>query len=316
MHRRMLPVLIAVTALVLGLGATPAHAATAATSQRDHASAVADLVDLHNTTRRSHGLSQLKFAPTISREVSQSWTMEMSSSNNLAHNSDYSWPGANRRAENVAYTSSRNSTAHLMRMWLDSPGHRKNMLNDSYDTIAIGVVEHNGVTWATANFYAGPLRSPGTLHGSGAAWLSTLDASGAPGTVDVYTTPGTHHVNGRDWRTECEPYSRTKRCTTEIRATQVTRSNGRFVSTSGWVFNNMTYLPSARSLWDGNNLGRDARWTSGGRRWRTECDTAVTGRNGCRSYIWSSVVVATKTSGSYRYSMKDEWVFNNIVQFS
>lgn len=78
----------------------------------------------------------------------------------------------------------------------------------------------------------------------------------------------------------------------------------------------MTYLPSPRSLWKGNNLGRKADWNSGGRQWRTECDTPATGRNGCRSYIWSSVVVATKTSSGYRYSMRDQWVFNNIVQFS
>ena len=27
--------------------------------------------------------------------------------------------------------------------------------------------------------------------------------------IDVYTTPGEHTVNGRQWRTRCEPYSST-----------------------------------------------------------------------------------------------------------
>ena len=171
---------------------------------------------------------------------------------------------------------------------------------------------------ATANLYAGSSRSAGTLRSSGAVWPSASgdSSSGGSSSVNVYTTPGTHHVNGRDWRTSCVPYSRTQRCTTDIWATQVTQGKGRFVSRTGWVFNNMTYLPSSRSLWKNNNLGKNANWTTSGRRWRTECDTAVTGRNGCRSYIWGQVVASIKTSGGYRYSVKNAWIFNNMVQFS
>lgn len=229
MHQRMIITWITAALLVLALGATPAQAATASSSQRDHAAAIADLVDRHNAIRKSHGLSQLTFAPHIAVQVSQPWTMRMATSGTLSHNSSFAWSGANRWAENVAYTSSRDAAHHLMTMWMDSPGHRTNILNGAYTTIAIGVVERDGLTWATANFYGGPLNAPGPLHASGAAWLAGTGGSGSGAAVDVYTTPGTHHVNGRDWRTTCEPYSRTKRCTTLIRATQVTRSNGRYV---------------------------------------------------------------------------------------
>ncbi len=315
--RRRLVTLFTLSMLMLGLAAVPAHAATPANSQQSNAKAIADLVDRHNAARRSAGVAPLKFAPKISQQISQPWSMKMASTNNLSHNSNYGWAGANRWAENVAYTSSSDDTAHLMKMWMESSGHRKNLLNANYTVVAIGVVEQDGLTWATANFYAGPLRDPGAMHNTGGAWLS---GSGTPTTpnqpVNVYTTPGTHHVNGRDWRTTCEPYSQTKRCTTDIHATQVSYNGGRFVSTSGWVFNNMTYLPSPRSLWTKNNLGKKAEWSTNGRTWRTECDTAATGRNGCRSYIWSSAVVATKTSDGYRYSVKNQWVFNNMVQFS
>ena len=44
--------------------------------------------------------------------------------------------------------------------------------------------------------------------------------------VNVYTTEGTHTVNGREWRTTCEKYSQTKRCRTQIKATQVSEVNG------------------------------------------------------------------------------------------
>lgn len=317
MRRRLLVTFLTIATIVLSISAIPAHAISPASSQQANATAIADLVDRHNAIRKSHGLSQLKFAPTISQQVSQPWTMNMASSNKLSHNSNFGWSGATRWAENVAYTSTDAATAHLMKMWMESPGHRTNMLNSDYTVIAIGVVKQNGLTWATANFYAGSLSNAGTLHTSGASWLTGSSVSGPTnqGNVDVYTTPGTHFVNGREWRTACVPYSQTKRCTTEIKATQVTLNNGRYVSANGWVFNNLTYLPSPRSLWGKNNLGKKADWTSNGRHWRTECDTATTGRNGCRSYIWSSTVVSTKTSSGYRYSVKNQWVFNNIVKF-
>ncbi|RMB62191.1 CAP domain-containing protein [Tessaracoccus antarcticus] len=319
MRGRFIVALIAATTLLLGLVAAPAHAATGASSQKDHAQQVADLVDRHNAIRKSNGLTPLKFAPTIAQQISQPWSMQMANSNNLSHNSNFGWSGANRWAENVAYTSNDEDTVHLMQMWMDSAGHRKNILNPAYTVISVGLVRKNGLSWATANFYAGSLRTPGTLYASGASWLSASGSNGSGSTgspLDVYTTPGTHHVNGRDWRTSCAPYSQTKRCTTEIWATQVSHNKGRYVSTNGWVFNNLTYLPSARSLWKTNNLGRDASWSANGRNWRTECDTAATGRNGCRSYIWTSVVVSTPTSAGYRYSLKNQWVFNNTVKFS
>lgn len=156
------------------------------------------------------------------------------------------------------------------------------------------------------------------LIGAGVATAPTARAE-----VDVYSTPGTHHLNGRDWRTTCEPYSQTHRCRTEIRATQVTQVNGKFVAKTGWYFNNLTYLSSPRSLWTTNPLGGygtyggSATWTApDGRHWRTVCDTAATGRNGCRSYATAHVIETYVTSGgttAHRWVTKE--VFNNIVRF-
>ncbi len=126
------------------------------------------------------------------------------------------------------------------------------------------------------------------------ATLSVLVAMGAAAPsaradVNVYTTPGEHTVNGRQWRTWCEPYSRTARCTTQI------------LSGGVWTFNNLTYQSSPRSLWVGNPLATPGYHTVNGRNWFTECDTPRTGRNGCRSYIDST------GRGNY--------VFNNVVLF-
>jgi len=155
------------------------------------------------------------------------------------------------------------------------------------------------------------------------SWSQRLDPGGAPTAppksqqVDVYSTPGHHTINGRRWRTTCEPYSMTWRCRTEIVATQVKQVDGRFVTGTAWAFNNLTYLPSPRSAWTRNPLGFTNAWTaSDGRKWRTECDTPATGRNGCRSYTQARVIVSTpKVGGGYTYRWQTRWLFNNMVRF-
>lgn len=136
---------------------------------------------------------------------------------------------------------------------------------------------------------------------------------------DIYTTPGYHNVNGRQWFTKCEPYSATSRCWTSIWSTQVTHKGGNtFHSETGWFFNNLTYLPAKRSLWAGNPLGHTNTWTAAdGRKWYTECDTPKTGGNGCRSYIHvnNKVEARKNASGGYTYVLVNKWEFNNIVLF-
>ncbi|RMB61570.1 M23 family metallopeptidase [Tessaracoccus antarcticus] len=139
---------------------------------------------------------------------------------------------------------------------------------------------------------------------------------------ELYTTPGQHTVGGRAWKTTCEPYSQTQRCRTDIWASQVTGSRGSFALQEGWGFNNLTYVESPRELWADNPLGNkndvNGGWTAAdGRKWRTDCDSGATGRNGCRSYVWVTTTAATaKSSGGYRFTTKNEWVFNNMVRFS
>ncbi|MBB1483003.1 C40 family peptidase [Tessaracoccus sp. MC1865] len=138
------------------------------------------------------------------------------------------------------------------------------------------------------------------------------DAQAAGGSV--YTQPGHHLVNGRYWRTNCEMYSpEVVRCSTDIWATSVVNHQGRFVTHDGWVFNTLTYLPSDRASWGSNPLAQAGSWTgTDGRRWKTECDTAATGRGACRSYaVTTTIETATGT-----YTSAKAWVINNIVQFS
>lgn len=138
-----------------------------------------------------------------------------------------------------------------------------------------------------------------------------------PGT-DLYTTPGKHHVGGRDWFTKCEAYSQTFRCQTDIWATTVLRDGAGYEQVTGWVFNNLTYLPMmTRVQWSDNPLGYKTAWTAAdGRKWYTDCDSSVTGRNGCRSYVWANLVEVVKdANGATSYRTVHKWVFNNMVRF-
>jgi len=149
----------------------------------------------------------------------------------------------------------------------------------------------------------------------GAVTLGTVAPTVAHASTNPYTQPGQHYVNGRYWQTECDMYSETVvRCRTEIWATKVVSEYGRLTTRNGWVFNNLTYLPSDRAQWGTNPLARTGSWTgTDGRQWRTECDTEVTGRNGCRSYATADVM--SYQDGRF-VQRNDVEVFNNIVQFT
>ncbi|WP_185975744.1 D-glucuronyl C5-epimerase family protein [Tessaracoccus rhinocerotis] len=148
------------------------------------------------------------------------------------------------------------------------------------------------------------------------AAVVALPRTDAAAEFDVYSTPGYHTINGRQWHTWCEPYSQTERCHTNILATQVRYENGAYVQSEGWVFNNLTYLSGlTRAQWVGNPLGANGSWTAAdGRQWYTECDTAATGRGGCRSYIYGQAIGVVSQDPT-TYGWVSDWIFNSMVRF-
>lgn len=132
-------------------------------------------------------------------------------------------------------------------------------------------------------------------------------------TQDPYSQPGVHLVNGRYWKTECSNYSASViRCTTNIYGTKVFLQSGRWFKQNDWVFNNLTYLPSPRTMWAGNPLGSSGKWTAAdGRQWESECDSPATGRGACRQYVQAGV--ASEVGGVV--TQKELRVFNSLVKF-
>lgn len=69
-------------------------------------------------------------------------------------------------AENVGYATWPGGSMtvvvpHLHQAFMDSPGHRANILGD-YNQVGIGVVVDGDTTWVTVNFLQGPLSAEST----------------------------------------------------------------------------------------------------------------------------------------------------------
>lgn len=179
-------------------------------------------------------------------------------------------------------------------------------------------------TTALSNAKSALVRVVATLALTVASVASSVAPGlGTPASADigsaVYTTPGKHMVNGRQWRTSCEVYSTAVyRCRAEIWATQVKPrgSASGYEVVQGWAFNNLTYLPASPEVWRNNPLAATGSFISEGRQWRTECGTAQTGSNACRSSILVDVIESSlDRTGNRQFTPVKKWVLNNIVTF-
>ncbi len=131
--------------LTLGLGRAPALAAS--TSR-------AEMLALTNESRAAHGRPALKLNVVLSG-TAKKHSDAMARAGTLFHSSNV--PGELRPwhwsawGENVGYTSG--GLPALQNAFMHSPEHRANILNAHFVHVGIGVVRHDGYTWATLIFY-------------------------------------------------------------------------------------------------------------------------------------------------------------------
>ncbi|WP_040167186.1 CAP domain-containing protein [Microbacterium gorillae] len=171
---RALLALAALTAAVL-LPATSAAAAT--TPAAGTAAEAATVLELTNTARAEHDAAPVAYSPAVA-EVAQSWAEQLARSGELSHDADYAtkmpdgWLGV---AENVAMSSDA-TPADLHAMWMDSPGHRANLLNSGYNVMGVGLATaDDGTLFGVEVFgrYADPVTA-------GAEPLETPDPTANP----------------------------------------------------------------------------------------------------------------------------------------
>ncbi len=117
----------------------------AITGEFDYAQAY-EILDLTNTQRTENGVSNNL---TMDAELMEAAMLRAAE---IALSFDHTRPNGEKcytacsemSAENVAVNF---SASQVMDAWMDSDGHKTNILNSSYNSIGIGVFEHNGYTY-------------------------------------------------------------------------------------------------------------------------------------------------------------------------
>ena len=105
-----------------------------------------------NEARADKGLGALEVDEGLI-DAARDWTKEMVEANALAHADDITLgvpPGWTKAGENVGRGE---SVAGLMAAFIDSPGHRRNLLDPDFNRIGVGsIVDDTGVLYTTHRF--------------------------------------------------------------------------------------------------------------------------------------------------------------------
>jgi len=100
------------------------------------------VVKLVNTERLSRGLSPLRVDPTLMAAAS-GWSRNQAARRRMYHSKmGY--------GENVAYGQTTPRDVHVT--WMNSRGHRANILNPKYSAIGVGLAYNGGVPYWTQSF--------------------------------------------------------------------------------------------------------------------------------------------------------------------
>ena len=188
--------LVAVVAAIVAtlLVATPAPASAAIDSDAEW-----DFVRLINAERRQRGEASLAVATDLVG-VARSHSQDMARLAKLHHNPDLGDDVSNwrRLAENVGVGY---DVARLHDAFMDSAGHRANILDDRVTQVGIGVHEaSNGRIWVTVVFRLPVDASKTTTVTSTSSSTGTLQTGGTaarlPGGEDVRPVSGDWDGNG------------------------------------------------------------------------------------------------------------------------
>jgi uncharacterized protein YkwD len=98
------------------------------------------LLALHNQARNSAGRAPLELDPALSA-YAQGWAETMAADGEMKHSKLTFFRGSGYRdaAENVAFNQ--RSTTRVTQSWLDSTGHRRNILHRSFYHVGFGVAQ-------------------------------------------------------------------------------------------------------------------------------------------------------------------------------
>ncbi len=116
-------------------------------------SIAADMFSRVNAERAARGLPALRWNGSLATNA-RNWSMSMSGSNNFAHSNLYPLlQQYQTAAENIGVGGSGTRSGAIHTAWMNSTGHRVNLLAPNLDVIGIGVYcAPDGRLWATQQF--------------------------------------------------------------------------------------------------------------------------------------------------------------------
>lgn len=118
-----------------------------------------EVVRLVNVERSKQGLAPLKMSAELSN-VARKKSQDMADKNYFSHTSPtYGSPFDMMKQFGIKYTSAgeniakgQRSAQEVMNAWMNSSGHKANILSSNFGTIGVGYVEKNGTTYWTQMF--------------------------------------------------------------------------------------------------------------------------------------------------------------------
>jgi uncharacterized protein YkwD len=110
------------------------------------------LIDLVNGARAEAGVPPLAPLEPLT-DGARAWSAEMAASGNFEHDQLQILPGCRGAGENIAFMSNRpNLVERMFEGWMDSPGHRANILRADFTAIGVGFATNGGLTYGTQRF--------------------------------------------------------------------------------------------------------------------------------------------------------------------
>ena len=155
---------VAPVALVTG----PAHASTTPSLSTFDSRLLRDI----NHARTSRGIRALTLVAGTT-DVAHGWSCHQASRLTLVHNPNLAYAlthhgsaGWTTYGENVGVQSSVSGADHLFRLYMDSPGHRANILDRSFRYVGLWSKRGGGLRWSTVDFVGKPVSSYNYGYGS------------------------------------------------------------------------------------------------------------------------------------------------------
>ena len=151
LRRTLAAALVACSAAVVLLPASPAHAGTPA--EDEYA-----FLQKHNQARVNAGLAAMRWDAELA-STARSWSAKMARDGRISHDPNLGQvagqvePDWRSIGENVGVGYSVQS---LFDAFMGSSGHRANIMKAAYNRVGIGVVHSGGKIWVTVRFLQGP----------------------------------------------------------------------------------------------------------------------------------------------------------------